>query len=71
MIRADIKTMEAVICCDECLMELSRGRYPEDASDNIGPEHFIVSGGGDNPDEHYCNACHSHLTDHLEFPNEL
>lgn len=71
MINADTETKEAIICCDECLLELARGPYPADATDNIGPEHFVVSGDGDKPDEHYCNSCYQHLTEHLKFPNEI
>lgn len=71
MINADVKTKEAVICCDECLVELARGLYPFNAVDNLPDDCFILSGEGDKPDEHYCNACDSHLSDPIQYPHEI
>lgn len=61
MINADIKTYEAIICCDECGKELSRGPYPADAADNLPIECWVLSGDGDRPDEHYCNECYQSI----------
>lgn len=57
----------AVVCCDNCLKELSRGKYPADAVDNLPPEHWIINGDGERPDEHYCNECHQHLDETANF----
>lgn len=49
---------DAVVCCDCCLKELARGRYPMDAEEYIGSEHFIISDPDKGPNEHYCNECY-------------
>lgn len=55
MINADRFT--AVICCDMCEKELSRGTYPGDAEDNLPADTHVISHDGEKDNEHYCPDC--------------
>lgn len=69
MINAE-SNYDAVVCCDCCLKELGRGRYPFDAEETVGSEHFIISGDGEKPNEHYCNECYQLQQKEEEFINK-
>lgn len=66
MINAE-SNYDAVVCCDCCLKELGRGRYPFDAEENVSSECFIISGDGERPNEHYCNECYQLQIQEEEF----
>lgn len=51
------KGFTAVVCCDNCLKELSKGPYPADAEDNLPTDCILISHDEEKENEHYCADC--------------
>lgn len=67
----NISGYDAVIHCDGCQIELSRGPYPMNAEDNLPPECHIVHGDDETPNEHYCSQCMiDELNEQLDMARE-